>query len=293
MVADTVFYPRLVRTVGSRLMTAVVLVGVLISWFGCASIYQTFDSESHSLGVEGFYKNKIYVGVRDHFDSRFPSLYLSHFLFALVDIPLSFIADTVLLPYTIPVTIKNLSEAKPVEAVCFLLEDISSDLLLSAEGKRLLHAFNESDRCRMASRWREDKWDVEHAVIPVTQLESIGRFYDAIMPFVGMRDSRPNNEGSNRYYYRGSHNRFESSLRLVQSPGEKQVHEPYVLWTEHEEKATQMKSLIPQVAGTITKEVYSMSDYWPNLSAFEFTDPMGTRFQVVFRAKGPHSRWVD
>ena len=274
-------------------ITAVMLLILITVCGGCGSIYQTFDSESHSLGDEGFYKNKIYVGVRDHFDSRFPSLYLSHFLFALVDIPLSFIADTVLLPYTIPVTIKNLSEAKPVDAICFLLEG-NSTLLLSAEGKRLLHAFNESDRCRMASRWREDEWDVEHAVISVTQLESIGRFYDAIMPFVGMgRDSRPNNEGSIRYYNGGSDGLRESSIRLVQSPGEKQVHEPYVLWTEHEEKATQMKSLIPQVGGTITKEVYSMSDYWPNLSAFEFTDPMGTRFQVVFRAKGPHSRWVD
>ena len=79
-------------------MTAIFFVGLLAACTGCQSIRNTFDAADHKIGSEGFYKNKIYVGVRSDLDSRFPSLYLSHFVFTVLDIPFSFVADTVLLP---------------------------------------------------------------------------------------------------------------------------------------------------------------------------------------------------
>jgi uncharacterized protein YceK len=276
-------------------ITAVVLLSLITVSSGCASIRNTFDSQDHSLGSAGFYKNKIYVGVRSNLDSRFPPLYLSHLLVTIFDIPLSFVMDTLLLPYTIPVTIKNMSDAKPADAVCFLLDDISP-LLLSSEGRKLANIFNESERCQMASRWREDKWDMQHAVIPVSQLESIGKFYDAVMSFVKMeRDSRWNTETSIGYFYRGysAEGPAESFLHLTSRPVERQVHEPYALWAKHEEKARQMELLIPNAGGTVTQEAHLMSEYWPGLMAFDFTDPIGTKFQVIYKAKGPNLRWVD
>jgi hypothetical protein len=216
-------------------------------------------------------------------------------LVTIFDIPLSFVMDTLLLPYTIPVTIKNTSDAKPADAVCFLLDDIRP-LLRSSEGRKLPSIFNESERCQMASPWREDKWDTQHAVIPVSQLESIGKFYDAVMPFVKMeRSPRWNTESSIGYYYGGYvlEGPAESFLHLTSRPVERQVHEPYALWAKNEEKARQMTLLIPQVGGTVTQEAHLMSEYWPGLMAFDFTDPIGTKFQVIYKAKGPNLRWVD
>ena len=54
-----------------------------------------------------------------------------------------------------------------------------------------------------------------------------------------------------------------------------------------------MKVLIPKVGGTIVREEYSLSEYWPNLKAFDFTDLVDTKFQVLYRPKGPSPGWVD
>lgn len=59
---------------------------------GCATMANTFEEEP---------KNKIYVGVRQD---------LTGWTFAhggFIDLPFSFVADTILLPYTIPKTIAN------------------------------------------------------------------------------------------------------------------------------------------------------------------------------------------
>jgi uncharacterized protein YceK len=59
---------------------------------GCATMASSFEEEP---------KNKIYVGVRQD---------LTGWTFAhggFIDLPFSFVADTILLPYTIPKTIAN------------------------------------------------------------------------------------------------------------------------------------------------------------------------------------------
>ena len=134
--------PWLVEFMALRTILAVILVSLLMAMLGCTSIRHTFDVEDHTRGSEGFYKNKIYVGVRSILDPRFPFLYLSHAVVTILDLPFSFILDTLLLPYTIPVTKQNLSDAKPVDAVCFLLGNLRP-MLVSMEGRRFPDVFTD------------------------------------------------------------------------------------------------------------------------------------------------------
>lgn len=67
---------------------------------GCATLANTFEDEP---------KNKIYVGVRQDFTGRT----FAHGGF--VDWPFSLVLDTILLPYTIPVTIRNYAAEGEVE----------------------------------------------------------------------------------------------------------------------------------------------------------------------------------
>jgi uncharacterized protein YceK len=66
---------------------------------GCATISTLTEPET---------KNKIYSGTIRHFDLK-----CGHG--TCLDFPFSFILDTVLLPFTIPVTIYNYATAKPDE----------------------------------------------------------------------------------------------------------------------------------------------------------------------------------
>ena len=68
---------------------------------GCATLANTFEEEP---------KNKIYVGVRQDFTGWT----FAHGGF--IDWPFSLVLDTVLLPYTIPVTIRNYATAEDGES---------------------------------------------------------------------------------------------------------------------------------------------------------------------------------
>lgn len=72
-----------------RSLSAIALV---LALSGCATLANTFEDEP---------KNKIYVGVRQDFTGWT----FAHGGF--VDWPFSLVLDTILLPYTIPVTIRN------------------------------------------------------------------------------------------------------------------------------------------------------------------------------------------
>lgn len=64
---------------------------------GCGTLANTFEDEP---------KNKIYVGVRQD---------LTEWTFihgGFLDLPFSFVADTILLPYTVPKTIANYASAE-------------------------------------------------------------------------------------------------------------------------------------------------------------------------------------
>ena len=74
-----------------RLMPVLALALVL-ALSGCATLANTFEDEP---------KNKIYVGVRQDFTGWT----FAHGGF--VDWPFSLVLDTILLPYTIPVTIRR------------------------------------------------------------------------------------------------------------------------------------------------------------------------------------------
>ena len=74
-----------------RLMPVLALALVL-ALSGCGTLANTFEEEP---------KNKIYVGVRQDFTGWT----FAHGGF--VDWPFSLVLDTILLPYTIPVTIRN------------------------------------------------------------------------------------------------------------------------------------------------------------------------------------------
>lgn len=76
--------------VSRRLRAALATCALALS--GCGTLANTFEEEP---------KNKIYVGVRQD---------LTGWTFAhggFIDLPFSFVADTILLPYTIPKTIAN------------------------------------------------------------------------------------------------------------------------------------------------------------------------------------------
>lgn len=70
--------------------TLVLVLALALS--GCATLANTFEDEP---------KNKVYVGVRQDFTGWT----FAHGGF--VDWPFSLVLDTILLPYTIPVTIRN------------------------------------------------------------------------------------------------------------------------------------------------------------------------------------------
>jgi uncharacterized protein YceK len=278
---------------------------LLVLLSGCSSIRETFDVNARQGGygfhrnkIYGVYKNKIYVGVRNDFKTVAHPYYLIHLFVALIDLPLSLISDTVLSPYAIPVTIDNLSEKNVVDPVCFLLNDLRYRQLLSKEGKKEPDIFLESEPCRIASPWGEDETEVRHAVIPTARPDAVARFYDQILPFVSMvRTSRSLGASTTISYWHSAPGIIDVTggnfITLTREPGERQIYEPFLLWAMNEDKAKAMKALIPQAGGAITREEYSLSGYWPNLEAFEFTDPIDTKFRVVYRAKGPSTRWVD
>ncbi len=260
---------------------------------GCQSIRETFDHEAHQLRLAGRFKNKIYVGVRSDFKVMADPYYLSHIFTSLIDLPFSLISDTMLLPYTIPVTIDNLSEKNVIDPVCFLLEDIDHDLL-SKEGKPRPDVFKESNPCRTASPWGEDRWVAQQASIPIARLESVASFYEAVMPLAKMSQVPPLLLSATHVTYRCHTTGLEDMyITLVLQPAERRIYEPFLLWAANDEQAKALKALIPKVGGAITRENFSLAEYWPDLEAFYFTDPVGTRFQVLYRAKGPSARWVD
>ena len=68
------------------------ILALALALSGCGTLANTFEEEP---------KNKIYVGVRQDFTGWT----FAHGGF--VDWPFSLVLDTILLPYTIPVTIRN------------------------------------------------------------------------------------------------------------------------------------------------------------------------------------------
>ena len=275
-----------------------VVSSLLIVLSGCQSIRETFDADAHKWGLAGHFKNKIYVGVRSDFQVMAHPYYLSHFFSSVIDLPFSVISDTVLLPYTIPVTIDNLSTRNVVDTVCFLLADLRLEQLLSKEGKKNPDIFQESEPCRTASPWGEDRRKVQTAIIPTARPDLAASFYDQTLPFVNMERTPRSLDASTKISYRYSALFFiggpdDIHITLTLEPVERQIYEPFVLWAINEDKAKAMKAVISKTGGAITREEYSLSEYWPNLVAFEFTDSIDTKFRVVYRAKGPSTRWVD
>lgn len=81
----------------SKAGVVVVFVAVSVLTTGCSTLFNISGDEP---------PNKIYVGTRS-------TLRNPHG--ALLDLPFSFVLDTILLPYTIPVTIYNSIKNKPPE----------------------------------------------------------------------------------------------------------------------------------------------------------------------------------
>lgn len=92
---------------------------LLVSIFllsGCASISETFNSKNSgnesAHGTYG-YESKIYVGVRKDLNSIGACCYFMACICApigLIDMPFSFVADTLFLPYTIADKMRNNSK---------------------------------------------------------------------------------------------------------------------------------------------------------------------------------------
>ena len=82
---------------------------------GCASVHQTFISEKNTTNISLGYENKVYAGTRKDgqvivlcFTSGpWAIIFCPVALFATVDLPFSFVGDTLFLPYTIPKSASN------------------------------------------------------------------------------------------------------------------------------------------------------------------------------------------
>jgi uncharacterized protein YceK len=88
----------------SKTVCSVLAACVLLS--GCVSLAETFHEDDQS---------KVYIGTRT--DAKLVAASLrsrfSEFLFHLIDLPLSFVMDTVLLPYTVFFTPPDQTEPVP------------------------------------------------------------------------------------------------------------------------------------------------------------------------------------
>lgn len=77
-----------------RRLTAAVLVATIVS--GCASLQETFGSDK---------SNKVYIGTKKDWNNIFQeqcgAALVCEGLNPIVDLPLSFVMDTLLLPYTV------------------------------------------------------------------------------------------------------------------------------------------------------------------------------------------------
>ena len=89
---------------------------------GCASIHETFYSKNDNESTHGTYgyKSKIYAGVKQDADIIYSSCQAMACIFApigLIDMPFSFVADTLFLPYT--ATAKWSRERKQARCIAF------------------------------------------------------------------------------------------------------------------------------------------------------------------------------
>ena len=235
---------------------------IALTCTGCASLHFTFDDYS--------YKNKIFVGVRADVTVVSPHWY--HNWIQLIDVPFSFVLDILFLPYTIPKTQENMAKAKPIDAVCFLMRDVEFREHWVA-GK----IFKESEQCAGSSQWGEDYENTKLAMVPVQDPETIGGFYDAVLKTIEIK--RRLGYKMIVYDVGPVPGRF---IILARSTGHKKLYEPYPLWAKNPERAREMARVIVESGGKITREEYAIGEYRPYLWAYDFEDPIGTRYQAIF-----------
>ena len=140
--------------------------------------------------------------------------------------------------------------------------------------------FKESERCAGSSQWGEDEESVKSAKTPVQEPETIQAFYGAVLKTIEIKRSP---EYKATVYALGpGPGRF---IVLARPTERKKMFDPYPLWAKDLERAREMARVIVEFGGKITRQEYPVAEYRPYLWAYDFEDPIGTRYQAIFAKK--------
>jgi uncharacterized protein YceK len=118
---------------------------------GCTSTYQTFISEENTTNDSYGNENYIYVGTRKDlqiiphcFDSGAFAIFVCPYsAYSLIDLPFSFVSDSIFLFYTIPLTDQNnlkLKEAKREQGLVVEFVMNNSEILRATNGIKRINA---------------------------------------------------------------------------------------------------------------------------------------------------------
>ena len=259
---------------------------------GCYSLMGTFFDDTAQ-------RNKIFVGTRT---IVFATFHAAYFRIIYLDLPLSFAMDTVLLPYTIPITAWNYSH--PPDTACYAIHQVrvmGKGVLISQSYNKQKRAIDldaatlkkisivehlGEPRCRgHQSIWDEDWNRMAEAKITDSGSGIVRSFYRTVMPQFGLAEKGGGNEvtyyppdvGSPVVYS------FPIFISITSSSDVKRdVYGPIILWLDDSRKVTSLRNLVVAAGGKLNTDALSPADYGPHLSSFGFEDPIGTRFLAIY-----------